>query len=190
KKLYFSFLVCFSLLIIGLSLYYGLKKPNNNTSSPVNNIQNQETLSLLEKKLTELETDNQQKIDETEKINTQDKILSDQIRLNMDQLRDYMVKLNSLQKEITAQEQELQKESLSDNDKQILEKKIKDLRGQYAEIQTKKDQLNKETLALTEQRKALHQKKTDTHQTINKQKIVLSQLTQFKECTEEINDLT
>jgi cell division protease FtsH len=190
KKLYFSFLIFCSLLVIGLSLYYGLKKPNNNASSPVNNVENKETLNLLETKLKDLEIDNQQKIDETAKINTQDKILSDQIRLNMDQLRDYMVKLSSLQKEITAQEQELQKESLSDNDKQILEKKIKDLKGQYAEIQTKKDQLNKETLALMEERKDLHQKKTDTYQTINKQKIVLSELSKFKEYAKEINDLT
>ncbi len=57
KKLYFSFLIFCSFLVMGLSLYYGLKKPNNNATPDVPN----------------QETEDQQKIDETEKINIQDK---------------------------------------------------------------------------------------------------------------------
>jgi cell division protease FtsH len=75
KKLYFSFLIFCSLLVIGLSLYYGLKKPNNNATPDVPN----------------QEIENQQKIDETENINNQDKLLSDQIRLTTDRLQDYNV---------------------------------------------------------------------------------------------------
>ncbi|WP_238055078.1 hypothetical protein [Candidatus Phytoplasma ziziphi] len=51
KKIYFSFLI-FKFLIIGLSLYYGLntnKVVTNKNTSPLNNVENQETLSLLEK---------------------------------------------------------------------------------------------------------------------------------------------
>jgi len=73
KKLYFSFLIFCSFLVMGLSLYYGLKKPNNNATPDVPN----------------QETEDQQKIDETEKINIQDKLLSEQIRLKMDQLKNY-----------------------------------------------------------------------------------------------------
>ncbi|WP_432729508.1 hypothetical protein ['Prunus avium' virescence phytoplasma] len=52
KKIYFSFLIFLSFLIIGLSLYYGLntnKVVTNKNTSPLNNVENQETLSLLEK---------------------------------------------------------------------------------------------------------------------------------------------
>ncbi|WP_432729293.1 hypothetical protein ['Prunus avium' virescence phytoplasma] len=122
KKIYFSFLIFLSFLIIGLSLYYGLntnKVVTNKNTSPLNNVENQETLSLLEKRLKDLEAENQQKINEAEQINTQDKLLSEEIRLKMGQLRDYMVQLGYLQKAIQTQEEELKKESLSVDEKKF-----------------------------------------------------------------------
>ncbi|AYJ01502.1 IMP dehydrogenase [Candidatus Phytoplasma ziziphi] len=193
KKIYFSFLIFLSFLIIGLSLYYGLntnKVVTNKNTSPLNNVENQETLSLLEKRLKDLEAENQQKINEAEQINTQDKLLSEEIRLKMGQLRDYMVQLGYLQKAIQTQEEELKKELLSVDEKKILEQKMKDLKSQHADIQTKKDQLNQATLTLIEERKALHQKKTENETTIKEQKKVFTQVTQLKDFEEEINLLT
>ncbi|WP_238055079.1 hypothetical protein [Candidatus Phytoplasma ziziphi] len=108
----------------------------------------------------------------------------------MGQLRDYMVQLGYLQKAIQTQEEELKKESLSVDEKKILEQKMKDLKGQHADIQTKKDQLNQATLTLIEERKALHQKKTENETTIKEQKKVFTQVTQLKDFEEEINLLT
>ncbi|MGM1458991.1 MAG: AAA family ATPase, partial [Columbia Basin potato purple top phytoplasma] len=190
KKIYFGFLVFLSFLIIGLSLYYGLntnKVVTNNNTSPLNNVENQETLSLLEKRLKDLEAENQQKINEAEQINTQDKLLSEQIRLQMDQIRDYMVKLGSLNKDIQTQKEELKKASLTPEEKTVLEQKIKDLKSQHADIQTKKDQLNQATLTLIEERKALSKKKTENETTIKEQNKVFTQVTQLKDFEEEIN---
>ncbi|PQP79760.1 hypothetical protein C6B37_01265 [Candidatus Phytoplasma phoenicium] len=191
KKIYFTFLVFLGLVIIGVSLYYGLNNNNKITNNKtLHNSENQQTLAFVEKRIKELEEENQQKIKEAEEIKKQDELLNNQIRLRIDQIRDYMVQLGSLQKEIQTQEEELKKESLTLEERTALEEKIKALKNQHAEIQTKKNQLNQEALALNEERKALTQKKNETQKTLNHQKVVLSQVTQFKELEKEINDLT
>ncbi|WP_341266692.1 hypothetical protein [Candidatus Phytoplasma fraxini] len=192
KKIYFIFLGFFSLFIIGVSLYYGLNNNNKitNNNNSFHNSENQQTLSFLEKRIKELEEENQQKIKEADEIQKQDALLDNQIRLKMDQLRDYLVQIGSLQKEIQTQEEELKKESLTPEEKTALEQKIKALKDQHTEIQTKKNQLNQEALALTKERQTLNQNKNETQKTISHQKMVLSQVTQFKALEEEINDLT
>ncbi|PQP79477.1 hypothetical protein C6B37_01820 [Candidatus Phytoplasma phoenicium] len=191
KKIYFTFLVFLGLIIIGVSLYYGLNNNNKITNNKtLHHSENQQTLAFVEKRIKELEEENQQKIKEAEEIQKQDELLNNQIRLKLNQLRDYMGQLGSLEKEIQAQEEELKKESLTPEEKTNLEEKIKALKNQHAEIQTKNNQLNQESSALIEERKALIQKKNETQKTISHQKVFLSQVTQFKELEEEINDLT
>ncbi|GAK73856.1 AAA family ATPase ['Chrysanthemum coronarium' phytoplasma] len=158
KQIYLNLLVVFGFAILGLWIYgFFLKKHNNNNLFQNNHPPTEQNQSFegISKYLEELKKTNEAQINENNQRNQQIEQLTQQIKLNLELISDFNIKLKKLTTTKEDKENNLQNKDLKEEEKPQLQQELVTLNEKIQEINDKKEPIHKQTLELIEQKKQL-----------------------------------